>query len=163
MGLRPVRPNNQWVWSLRQEGIKGLRLVSFGIITSFERTEPLSLPLPLPERIQRKVVPSISLRRSIPLHQKRQNGFRRCSRALEAHCRRRSGRYFGVIPDTVQAPLGAPFRHSLMQRSSAICSAAGGIARSAATPVALHQFGGRGSTVSRLSLQASLWRHCSAV
>ena len=51
-------------------GYKRLRLVSFGSITSFERTEPLSFPLPLPERIQRKVVPSISLRRSIPFHQK---------------------------------------------------------------------------------------------
>ena len=55
---------------------------------------------------------------------------------MEARCRHRSGRYFGVIPDAVQAPLGAPFRHSLMQRSSAICSAVGGVARSAATLVA---------------------------
>ncbi|RVW25195.1 Retrovirus-related Pol polyprotein from transposon TNT 1-94 [Vitis vinifera] len=69
--------------------------------------------------------------------------FKRCSRALDAHCRRCSGRYFGVIPDAVQAPLGAQFRHSLMQRSSAICSAVGGIARSVATLVALRYRGFR--------------------
>ena len=39
-------------------GYKRLRLVSFELITSFERTEPLSLPLPLPERIQRWCPPS---------------------------------------------------------------------------------------------------------
>ncbi|RVW68072.1 hypothetical protein CK203_064579 [Vitis vinifera] len=61
-GPKAREANNQWVWSIRQEGIKGLWLVSFVISHHFKRTEPLSLPLPLPERIQRKVVPSISLR-----------------------------------------------------------------------------------------------------
>ena len=79
------------------------------------------------------------------------------------HAPWRHGRYSGVILDAVQAPLEAPFRHSLLQRSSAICSVVGGVARSAATLVALRQFGGRGSAVSRLSLQVPLWRHCSAV
>ena len=65
MGLRPVRPNNQWVWSLRQEGIKGLRLMSFEIITFFEKNLTALSPAPIAwENLE--VVPSISLRRSVP-------------------------------------------------------------------------------------------------
>ena len=37
MGLRPVRPNNQWVWSLRQEGIKGLGLCLLDLSHPFEK------------------------------------------------------------------------------------------------------------------------------
>ena len=70
MGLRPVRPNNQWVWSLRQEGIKGLGLCLLDLSHPFERTEPLSLPLPLPKRIQRKRwCPPLLLEDPYRLHQ----------------------------------------------------------------------------------------------
>ena len=58
----------------------------------------------------------------------------------------------GAVQGATPASFLTPFRHSLLQRSSAICSAVGGVARSAATPVALRQFGGCGSAISRLSL-----------
>ena len=68
-------PNNQWVWSLRQEGIKGLWLVSFVIITSFEKNLTALSPAPIAWE-NPEVVPSISLRRFIPSSSKRQNGFK---------------------------------------------------------------------------------------
>ena len=76
MGLRPVRPNNQWVWSLRQEGIKGLGLCLLNLSHPFWKEQNLSLPLPLPERIQwKRWCPPLLLEDPYRLHQTH-NGLR---------------------------------------------------------------------------------------